>query len=88
MENFLRCHLMLIRLLDEAVELGISADVHDEGKFWQKRNIQALAQEVGEWNEMLAGLAGQFKDLFGDNVESAIAKFPNFEHLEARGRNK
>ena len=27
-------------------------------------------------------------DMFGDDVESAIAKFPNFEHLEARGRRK
>lgn len=88
MENFLRCHLSLTRLLDEAVKLGISADVYDEGKFWQNRNIQALAQEVGEWNELLAGLAGELKDLLDDNVESAIAKFPNFEHLEARGRAK
>ena len=46
------------------------------------------AQEVGQWNEMLAGLAGEFKDLFGGNAGSAIAKFPNFEHMEARGRNK
>ena len=54
----------------------------------QAEKGEALAQEIGEWNEMLAGLAGQFKDLFGNQVESAIAAFPNFEHLEARGRNK
>ncbi len=79
MENFLRCHLSLTRLLDEAVKIGFETDIHDEGNFWQKRDLKALAQEVGEWNEMLAGLAGHFKDLFGDQVESAIAKFPNFD---------
>jgi hypothetical protein len=86
--NFLRCHLSLTRLLDEAVKLGIAADVHDEGRFWQNRDVRALASEVGDWNELLAGLAGEFKDLLGDKVESAIAGFPNFEHLEARGRGK
>ncbi|MBC7851900.1 MAG: hypothetical protein IAF94_00545 [Pirellulaceae bacterium] len=86
MENFLRCHLSLTLLLAEAVKLGMQADVHDEGRFWKNRDVKSLAQEVGEWNEMLAGLAGEVKDLLGDNVESAIAKFPNFEHLEARGR--
>lgn len=88
MENFLRCHLSLTRLLDAAVKLGIGTDVYDEGKFWKNRDVKALANEVGEWNELLAGLAGEFKDLLGDSVESAIAKFPNFEHLEARGRGK
>ncbi len=88
LRNFLRCHLSLIRLLDAAIQLGITTEVHDEGRFWQNRDVEALAREVGEWNEMLAGLAGEFKDLLGGNMESAIATFPNFEHLEARGRSK
>jgi hypothetical protein len=85
--NFLRCHLSVIRLLDHASELGILQSVSDEGGFWEKRDLAALAHEVGDWNTMIAGLAGQLKDLFGPGVVAAITDFPDFEHLEAKGRN-
>jgi hypothetical protein len=86
--NFLRCHLSVIRLLDHAKELGILSSVSDEGEYWEKRDMQALAKEVGEWNEHIAGLAGKLKDLFDSNVVAPITKFPNFEHLEAKGQRK
>lgn len=85
--NFLRCHLSVIRMLDHAKELGILANVSDEGDYWEKRDIKALAQEVGEWNEGMAGLVGQLKDMFGGSFDAPIAQFPDFEHLEARGRH-
>jgi hypothetical protein len=85
-ENFLRCHLLVIRMLDHARELGILQSVSDEGDYWQKRDIQALAQEVGEWNEMIAAGAGKLKDLLGPNLEAPILQFSTFEHLEAAGR--
>jgi len=85
-ENFLRCHLAVIRLLGHAQTLGILGDVSDEGGFWKKRDVRALVEEVAEWNQMIAAFAGQVKDWFSGDVESAITRFPNFEHLEARGR--
>jgi len=86
-ENFLRCHLSLIRLLDHARELGMLKHVSDEGGYWEKRDVQALVQEVGEWNEAIAGFAGQLKDqLTGQGMEAAITRFSDFEHLEAKGR--
>ena len=84
--NVLRCHLAVVKMLDHAQELGILESVSDEGGYWEKRDIQALAREVGQWNEAIAGLAGQLKDWFGEDVISAIGKFPDFEHLEAKGR--
>ena len=87
-DHFLRCHLSVIRLLDHAKELGILASVSDEGDFWEKRDVKALVQEVGEWNEGMAALVGQMKDLLGGNIEAPITQLPNFEHLEARGRRK
>jgi hypothetical protein len=77
----------VIRMLDHAKELGILKSVSDEGEFWEKRNIEDLSREVGQWNEMIAGLAGKLKDMLGDEVLSAITKFSNFEHLEAKGRS-
>ena len=85
-QNFLRCHLSVIRLLDIAKELGILASVSDEGDFWENRDIQALARELGEWNQGMAALVGRLKDMFGGNFDAAITKFPNFEHLEAEGQ--
>lgn len=86
LENFLRCHLSVVRLLDHASELGILKEVSDEGDYFTKRDLKALGDEVGRWNTLIAGFAGRLKDAFGESVETEIAKFPNYEHLEANGR--
>ena len=84
--NFVRCHLSVIALLDHAGQLGILDEVGDEGDFWQKRDVKALAQTVGQWNTTIASLVGQFKDSFGGQFLAEITNFPDFEHLEAKGR--
>ena len=89
--NFLRCHLSIVRLLDHARELGLLGDVSDEGGYWEKRDVAALAREVSNWNEMVAGFVGRVNDWIGAEgqaSESPITAFPDFEHLEARGRAK
>jgi hypothetical protein len=85
--HFLRCHLTVIKLLDHARQLGILESVSDESGFWDGRSLESLAKTVGEWNAMIAGLAGQFKDWFGDDVAAPILQYPNFEHLEANGQS-
>jgi hypothetical protein len=87
-ENFLQCHLAVVKLLDHAAAIGILKEVSDEGDYWQKRDVKALAAEVGDWNTMIAGWSGRLKDAFGEAVESEITKYPNFEHLEAQGQRK
>ena len=37
--NFLRCHLGVVALLDEAKKLGILGTVSDEGDFWETRSL-------------------------------------------------
>ena len=89
--NFLRCHLTVVAMLDKAKELGCLERVSDEGGFWEKRDLPALVQEIGSWNEMIAAFGGKLKDLLGDGpvgLESAIAQYPNFEQLEAAGEGK
>ncbi len=87
-ENFLRSHLVVVKLLAAAAEIGVLKEVHDEGDYFKKRDIKALVAEVGDWNTMIAGWAGRLKDSFGDGVASEIAKYPNFEHLEAKAEKK
>jgi hypothetical protein len=89
--HFLQCHLTVIAMLDKAKELGCLERVSDEGGFWEKRDLPALVQEIGSWNEMIAAFGGNLKDLLGDGpvgVQSAIAQYPNFEQLEAAGESK
>jgi hypothetical protein len=86
--NFLKCHMLVIKVMDIAKELGFTVEVSDEGNYWEARDVKKLAEEVGEWNTMIAGLAGALTDAFGkkgDRVESEITKYPNYEHLEAVG---
>lgn len=87
--NFLRCHLSVIKLLDFARKTNLlTVEVSDEGGYWEQRSLEKLAREVSDWNEMIAAFAGQLKDAaqaVGMSGESAIAGFPNFEHLEAKG---
>ena len=82
-ENFLRAHLSIVALLDAARDLGLLRDVGDEGGYWEKRDVEALAGEIGYWNTAIAGLAGSIKDMLGGAAEAPITKYPNFEHLEA-----
>jgi hypothetical protein len=83
-QNFLRCHCGLITLLDRAAALGFSVTVQDEGNYFSDRDIPALLREIGQWNEMIAGLGGSLKDALGEGVASPIFNYSNFEHLEAR----
>ena len=88
-QNFLRCHLSVVALLDLAAKLRCLNDVSDEGGFWNKRSIEALLKEIGSWNEMIAGLGGLLKDLsetHGLNCEAPITNYANFEQLEAAGQ--
>jgi len=86
-ENFIRCHLSVIRLLDHAANLGILGKVSDEGGFWEKRNAEVLVKEVGEWNQRMADFVGNLKDQFGGEFVAPITEFPDFEYLEAKGRD-
>jgi len=85
-QHFLRCHLGVVRILDFIKATGLAqVEVSDEGGYWDQRDVKALVQEVGEWNEFIAGFTGELKDAIGPQLEAAITSFPNFEHLEARG---
>jgi hypothetical protein len=88
-QSFLRCHLLVVRLLDHCTEIGLETDVNDEGGYWKKRDVQALAKEVGDWNQMIAAVVGEWKDLLGPGQDAVapITSFPDFEHLEAKGRD-
>lgn len=88
-KHFLHCHNLVCVLLDVATELGFRVTVKDEGEFYQDRDLDALAKQVGQWNAMIAGMAGRLKDAFGAaSIESPITDHPAYEHLEAEGSTR
>jgi hypothetical protein len=82
----------VVRLLDFAAAMGpMTVEVDDEAHYWDRREPKELVSTVGDWNQFVAAFAGTLKDLAereGVAVQSAIAGFPNFEHLEAKGLDR
>jgi hypothetical protein len=87
-KNFLQCHLTVIAMLDKAKALGCLDEASDEGKFWERRNIEELVKEIGSWNQMIAAFGGKLKDVLGGGVEMPIADYPDFEQLEMAGQKQ
>ena len=78
-----------MQLLDFAKTLGILAEVTDESDYWINRDPQALRQTIEQWNQMIAGFVGEMKDSIpSTNVQAPITEYPDFEHLEAKGRKQ
>jgi hypothetical protein len=84
--KFLRAHITVCAILEKAQDLGFKVNVHDEGEFWTKRDVKALAEEVGQWDQMIAVMFGTVRDASPEGmVESPIQNRPDFEHLEMKG---
>ena len=90
LENFLRCHKTLIDFLDYVDELGALESVSDEGDYYENRDLEKLAQEIGEWDSMVAALCGKIQDSLPENASliAPIKNYSNFEYLEAKGNEK
>lgn len=62
--------------------------VEHEGTYYrvQPNAIVAFSTWPGEWNQQMAALVGQLKDMFGGDFTAPITQYPDFEHLEKKGR--
>lgn len=89
LENFLRCHLSVVAMLDAAKRLGFGLTVNDEGHYWEKRDVHALVKEIGEWDQIIAAFGGSLKDAaesVGMKLEAPILARKDFETLEMKGQ--
>lgn len=85
-DHFLRCHLCVVKMLDCIKQSGLATvEVQDDGHYWERRDPKALAQEVGAWNEVMAGFFGIMRLALGRKLHSAITGFENFDYLRAKG---
>jgi hypothetical protein len=84
--NFLRAHLSIVAALDEAVRAGFGVKVEDEGRYWGRRSVDVLLEELASYEHRLAATAGRLKDAWpeGSFRGKEILARPDFERLEAR----
>jgi len=75
-EEFVKCHLLVIRMLDECKRLDILKDVRDEGKYWETREIKVLGGNINDFTEMLQGISKKLSKT-GFQIESAVDKQAN-----------
>lgn len=90
-ENFVRCHLSVIKMLDFIKQTGLATvTVEDGSGYWEKRSLDALMQEIGKWNVFVSGAISVFRSLTGGDgtFEAPITEYQNFEHLEAKGLDR
>jgi len=85
--NFQRAHLSVLAILEHMQQIGFKVKINDESDFWEHRDLEALAKTIGEWDAMIAGMAGVTKDTAeanGQSLDSPMLGRPDFEKLEVQ----
>lgn len=92
-ENFLKCHRLVVSLLDFWRGLGVRVKVNDQGGYWETREVEKLRTELGGYDRLVAVMGGMFKDACGEgggglSLASPIFDYKNFERLEHEGQQE
>jgi hypothetical protein len=87
--HFVDAHLTVIKILDLCKEAGILKNVHDEGEFWQTRDLEVLAKNINESTATILAVGAMLKGpakKAGFTMQSAIDKSMNL--MQVRGRKQ
>jgi len=60
-KQFVKCHLLVIQLLDMLKKEGFEVDVYDEGEYWQTRDLKVLAKNINESTAVISSVLGGLK---------------------------
>ena len=85
--NFQRAHLSVLAVLEHMQQLGFRVEVSDEGDLWEGRDLAVLARNVGEYDTLIASMAGISKDAAeasGQGFDSPVLGRSDFERLETQ----
>jgi len=83
-EDFIKCHLLIISILDICKEEGILKNVDDEGGYWNTRDLSILAENINASTMVLAQFSKILKQMASPGVEivSAIDKSKNYVNIK------
>lgn len=85
-EEFVQCHLLIIKMLDILKEKGFEVEVVDEGEYWETRDMKVLAKNLNESTSAILAIGGLIKSgakQAGMTVESAIDDCQNFMEVKS-----
>ena len=85
-EEFVQCHLLIIKLLDILKEKGFEVEVVDEGGYWETRDMKVLAKNLNESTSSILAIGDMIKSgaqKLGMTVESAIDDCQNFMKVKS-----
>ena len=86
-EDFLKCHLLIISILDICNEEGILKKVIDEGDYYETRDISVLAENINTSTAVLQQFSEFLKKNAPPGVEvvCAIDKSKNYVNVKEEG---
>ena len=65
-EQFVKCHLLVVQLLDMLKAEGFDVDVYDEGGYWQTRDLKVLAKNINDYTSLISSVLGGLKSAAGE----------------------
>ena len=80
-EQFVKCHLLVIQVLDLFKEAGFTVKVKDEGKYWETRDLSVLAEEINDYTDLLKTALGSLSEQAvqaGMIVDAPITECQNY----------
>jgi len=79
--HFVDAHLAVVKMLDLCKEAGILKSAHDEGEFWETRDLEVLAKNINLSTATIQAVAQAFRgpaEAAGLTMKSALDKSTNY----------
>lgn len=86
-KDFLRCHLLVIAILDYVKELGFLKEVYDEGGYWETRSIEKLAESINESTALIISILNGLRSA-GFKIITPVDECKNFMIVKKKRRIK
>ena len=84
-EAFVKCHLLVIQLLDILKAEGFDVDCYDEGGYWETRDMAVLAKNINESTAAISAILGGLQSAAQDRgmvVDAPITKCQNYMKVD------
>ncbi len=84
-EHFVRCHLLVIQLLDMLKQEGFEVNVSDAGEYWETRDLKVLGKNINESTAMLKSVFGGLQTAAKKNgmvLEASITECENYMKVD------
>lgn len=78
-DEFVKCHLLVVKILDICKELGILKEVSDEGEYYETRSIEKLAENINISTKFIQQTLKKIETDYGyKTVEAPIKECKNY----------